>query len=170
MCALFGSIRDISVFRYINRELMGDIINQQVAYYKYVLEKTKTNIYGESSGGKFFNPPVLFNCLIERYEQENPVSERGVEFNWGINVAFLMDDLKEAQVFPEVGDVIMYEEGYFEVNNVINNQLFIGKDPDYPNEINPLNPGLGKFGWNVSIICKTVYVPKDKLNIAISRL
>jgi len=144
--ALFGSSRDISVFRYINRELMGDIINQQAAYYKFVLEKTKTNIYGEAAGNKYFNPPVLFNCLIERNDQAYP------------------------NVFPEIGDIIMYQEGYFEVDTIINNQLFVGKDPDYPNEANPLNPGLANFGWDVSIICKTHYTPADKVNIDRTRL
>ena len=64
----------------------------------------------------------------------------------------------------------MYQEGYFEVDTVINNQLFVGKDPDYPNEANPLNPGLSNFGYNVSIICKTHYTPADRFNIDKTRL
>ena len=168
--ALFGSSRDISVFRYINRELLGDIINQQVAYYKFVLEKTKTNIYGEAAGNKYFHPPVLFNCLIERNDQAYPVDGFGVDLIWGANFAFLLDDLRTANVFPEIGDIIMYQEGYFEVDTIINNQLFVGKDPDYPNEANPLNPGLANFGWDVSIICKTHYTPADKVNIDRTRL
>ena len=51
--ALFGSARDISLFRKINRELLGDIITQQCAVYKFELSKTKVNIYGEASGEKF---------------------------------------------------------------------------------------------------------------------
>lgn len=168
--ALFGSSRDISVFRYINRELMGDIINQQVAYYKFVLEKTKTNIYGEAAGNKYFHPPVLFNCLIERNDQTYPVDGFGVDLIWGANFAFLLDDLRTANVFPEIGDIIMYQEGYFEVDTIINNQLFVGKDPEFPNETNPLNPGLSNFGWDVSIICKTHYTPADKVNIDRTRL
>lgn len=168
--ALFGSARDISVFRYINRELMGDIITQQAAYYKYVLEKTKTNIYGEAAQNKYFNPPVLLNCLVERNDQSYPTDGFGVDLIWGANFAFLLDDLKAASVFPEIGDVIMYQEGYFEVDSIINNQLFVGKDPDFPNETNPLNPGLSNFGWDVSIICKTHYVPADKYNIDKTRL
>ena len=34
--AIFGSARDISMFRKINRELLGDVITQQVALYKYI--------------------------------------------------------------------------------------------------------------------------------------
>ena len=43
--ALFGSSRDISMFRKINRELLGDIITQQCAVYKFRLEETNINIF-----------------------------------------------------------------------------------------------------------------------------
>ena len=39
--ALFGAERDISLFRHINRELMGDIITQQCSFYKFKIEETK---------------------------------------------------------------------------------------------------------------------------------
>ena len=51
--ALFGRQRDINLFTTITRELMGDIITQQCAFYKYKLEQTAINIYGEAAGGKF---------------------------------------------------------------------------------------------------------------------
>ena len=44
------------------------------------------------------------------------------------------------------------------------------KDPEYPNSINPLNPGLQNFGWDISILCKTHYVPQDRVNITKARL
>ena len=168
--ALFGSARDISMFRYVNRELMGDIITQQVAYYKYILAETKTNMYGEAAGGKYFDGPVLLNCLIQISDQIYSTDGFGVDLSWAADFAFLMDDLKEANVVPEIGDILMFQEGYFEVDTLVNNQFFVGKDPDYPNEANPLNPGLSKFGWEVSTICKTHLVPADRVNIIKSRL
>ena len=42
--ALFGGVRDTSLIKKINRELMGDIITQQCAFYKYRLEQTTINI------------------------------------------------------------------------------------------------------------------------------
>ena len=61
--ALFGRQRDISLFRHVNRELIWDIITQQIGYYKVILEETYTNIYGEAME-KFLTDPVLLNCLI----------------------------------------------------------------------------------------------------------
>ncbi len=91
--ALFGEARDISFFRHINRELMGNIISQQCVYYKYDLGETKVNIYGESSKGKYFHPPVQLNCLIERSGQQYPENDLGVNFNWNITFKFFRDGL-----------------------------------------------------------------------------
>jgi hypothetical protein len=168
--ALFGGARDISMFRKVNRELLGDIITQQVAIYKYVLDKTKVNMYGESSGGKFFTGPILLNALIEVGDNTSPTNEFGVDFNWSIKVAFLVDDLTDANIIPEVGDVLLYQESYFEIDNTVHTQYFAGKDPDYPYSQNPLNPGLDQFGYNVSLICETHYVPADRINITKQRL
>ena len=161
---------------------MGDVITQQCAFYKYKLEETKVNIYGEAAEEKYYMGPVLLNCLIERTPQEFPETDLGADFSWGITFRFLRDDLLDknkdfnidtdlygANLVPEVGDIILYQEGYYEIDNTNSNQYFFGKNPDYPNEVNPLNPGLENFGSSISIICETHYVPADKLGISRER-
>jgi len=168
--AIFGSSRDMSVFRHINRELLGDIINQQVSFYKFKLGETIVNLYGEASGEKYYNGPTLFNCLIDRLDQQYTDNPYGVDLNWQIQVAFLKDDLVDANLVPEVGDIVLYNESYYEINTIIMNQFFVGKDPEYPNEINPLNPGLSNFGYDVSTIVKAHLVPADKVGISKERM
>ena len=181
--ALFGAARDISLLRTVNRELMGNIISQQAAFYKFELEETKTNIYGEASGTKFYMGPVLLNCLIEREDQTNPDTEYGVDFEWNIQFRFLRDDLlgkaKDfnvdtalygADLVPQAGDIILYNKSYFEIDDTRSNRYFVGKNPDYPYNENPLNPGLENFGTSVSIICQTHYVPADKVQITKERI
>ena len=170
MCALFGSSRDVSFIRRLNRELMGNIISQQCAFYKYRLKETVINMYGESSGGKFFEEPVLLNDLITVGDNTSPTSDLGVNFDWPVTFAFLRDDLVDANVHPEVGDVILYQESYWEVDNTNITQFFAGKDPEYPYEPNPLNPGLANFGYNVSVTCECHYIPADRVNITRTRL
>ena len=180
--ALFGAKRDISLFRHINRELMGDIITQQCSFYKYKLEETKVNIYGEAAEEKYYMGPVLLNCILERTDQEFPETDLGTDFSWGATFKFLRDDLLDknkdfnidtalygADLVPEVGDIILYQDGYYEVDNVSANQYFVGKNPDYPNNVNPLNPGLEDFGSSISVICETHYVPADKVGISRER-
>ena len=172
--ALYGGSRDISLFRGLNRELMGDIISQQCVYYKFKLEETKVNLYGEASGAKFYQEPVLFNALISRQDQSRSVDEFGVDYTWDIEFRFFLQDLIDSNVVPEVGDIIMYQEGYWEVDNTNANQFFVGKDPYYPfiddNGNNPLNPGLENFGSSISVICNAHYVPADYVQITKERL
>ena len=168
--ALFGTQRDVSLVRSINRELMGDIITQQCAVYKLNIEETRVNIYGESSGAKYYQEPVLLNVLLERGDQTYNSSDMGVDYTRDVEFRFFRDDLVDASVVMEPGDIIMYYEAYFEVDSVKDNQLFVGKDPRYPYNQNPLNPGLEEFGSNISIICSTHYTPADKVQITRERL
>ena len=164
--AMFARQRDVSLVRTINRELLGNVITQQASFYQFKLEETKVNIYGEAAGEKFYNGPFIFNCLINRQNQTFPESGEGVNFAQGISFAFLRDDLKDANVVPEVGDIILYQEGYYGVQSTVSNQYWSGKNPDFPNDVNPLNPGLEQFGSNFSIIVDTYYIPADKVAIS----
>jgi len=164
--AMFGSSRDVSLIRHLNRELLGNIITQQAAFYKYKLQETKVNLYGEAAGIKYYDGPFLFNCLITRVDPEYPITDLGIEFQQNVTFAFFRDDIVDADVVPEVGDIILYEDSYYGVQTTISNQYFVGKNPDYPNNTNPLNPGLEEFGSNLSIICSTYYIPADKVAIS----
>ena len=193
--ALYGGARDISMFRRVNRELMGSIISQEVIYYKYKLTETKTNMYGEAVEGRNYADPVMLFALIDVGPQEAPTSDMGVDFTWTMTFRFLRDDLLSklneanqggfgtyqqpfiqygANIHPEVGDIIQYQNGYWEVDNTNATQFFVGKDPQYPytdaNGNNPLNPGLDQFGYNVEVRCDCHYVPSDRLNIIKSRM
>ena len=157
--------------RNFNREVMGNIITQQCAIYQFKLEETKVNIYGEAAEEKYYDGPFLFNVLMDRGDQDFSLNNEGVQFDQSINFYFLRDDLVEKDVVPRVGDIILFEEGYYGVQSTIANQYWGGKNPEYPNNDsdgtpNPLNPGLEKFGNNVSILVSTYYIPADKVAIS----
>ena len=150
---------------------MGNIITQQCALYQFKLEETKVNIYGEAAEAKFYNGPFLFNVLINRSNEEYGENEEGIQFGQPIDFYFFRDDLVDADVVPEVGDIILYQEGYYGVQSTVSNQYFGGKNPDYPNNNsdgtpNPLNPNLDQFGSNLSILVSTYYIPADKVAIS----
>ena len=168
---MFGRQRDVSLVRKLNRELMGNIITQQCAIYKYKLEETIVNLYGEASGEKYYDGPFLFNVLIQRQPQSYPEDDLGINYVRNIRFSFLRADLVDANVVPEVGDIVLYQNDYYGVNSTISNQYFLGKNPDYPNNSsdgtpNPLNPGLENFGSNLSVILDTYYIPRDKVAIS----
>lgn len=182
MCALYSKARDVSLFRHISRELLGNIISQQCSFYKIKIEETKFNIYGEASEGKFFAGPILLNCLIDRSPQENEETDLGSEYGRKVIFKFLKDDLKAnsldinsntpygADLVPEDGDIILYQESYYEINKIYSNQYISGKNPDYPNEDNPFSPGLDEYGNNFSVVVEAHSIPADKTGISRERL
>ena len=168
---MFTGQRDVSLVRKFNRELMGNIITQQAAFYQFKMEETKVNIYGEAAGEKYYNGPFLFNCLINRENQNYNMGDDGVEYLQGIEFYFFRDDLVDKNIVPLVGDIILYQEAYYGVQGTVANQYWGGKNPAYPNNdsdgtANPLNPGLNEFGNNLSILCSTYYIPADKVAIS----
>ena len=169
--AMYTGVRDWSLMRNFNREVMGNIITQQCAIYQFKLEETKVNIYGEAAEEKYYDGPFLFNVLMDRGDQDFSLNNEGVQFDQSINFYFLRDDLVEKDVVPRVGDIILFEEGYYGVQSTIANQYWGGKNPSYPNNDsdgtpNPLNPNLDLYGNNVSILCSTYYIPADKVAIS----
>lgn len=162
--AIFGGQRDITFFKSISRELLEDVVSTQCGYYKIVLDDTKTNVYGEAMS-KYYIGPVLLNCLIDRQDFTAKSDDFGPDYNRPVNFRFLKDHLIDANVVPESGDVIMFNELYYLVDGVNENQLVLGKDKDYA-----YSPGLEKFGSSFSIICITHFTSPDNLGITRQRL
>ncbi len=162
--ALYGGARDISLFRHINKELINNIIEQQIGYYILNLTNTPSNIYGESLN-KIYNDPVLVNCLIERTPQTWRETEFGIDVTQDITVRFLRDILVDIQLVPKIGDIVLWQESYYEISNLIENQLFVGKDPSYS-----YSNDNDDFGSSISIICKGHYTRAEKLGITQDRL
>lgn len=161
--ALFGKQGDIDTFKIFSKELVNDVITQQIGYYKYSLKDTQVNIYGEATE-RYFVGPILLNCLIERGDFTVNVDDFGPDTQRAVTYRFLKDDLISANVVPEIGDIIMYNEVYYEVDNVNENQLIMGKDNNYP-----YSTGLQNFGNSYSIIVQTHYTRGDKLGITAQR-
>jgi|TARA_R110000744_G_scaffold76015_4_gene150847 hypothetical protein len=164
--AMFTTQRDMSLVRKLNRELMGNIITQQCSLYQFKLEETKVNLYGEADAEKYYNGPFIFNVLINRENQQYVDNIEGVQFGQGIEFYFFRDDLVDSDVVPRVGDIVLYQESYYGVQSTVANQYWGGKNPAYPNNVNPLNPGLEGFGNNLSILVSTYYIPADKVAIS----
>ncbi len=178
--SLFGEARDISLFRHINRELLNNIIEQKVGYYKIVLDRTESNMYGEANGTKIYKDPVLINCLIDKGDQVTSTDDFGPDVNRTISFRFLRDDLagydlsnefnNDAKGFaynivPEVGDVILWNNVYYEVDGIVEGQYFVGKYPEYSYSSNTDN-----FGTSLSIILSTHYMRPEKLGLNQERI
>lgn len=162
--ALYGGSRDISFFQHINKELLERIIEQKIGYYKISLENTVSNIYGESSE-KVYNHPVLLDCLINRGDQNNEDNEFGPDRTRSTSFAFFKQHLIDINLVPEIGDIIEWNGDYYEVDGWVENQLVVGKAPEYPYD----QSYLSRFGNSLSMIVSTHWTREDKLNLRKSR-
>ena len=157
--ALFGGSRDISLFNSLGKELINDIIQSEIGYYKFALEKTTSNVYGESVG-KMYYEPVRIACLIQRSDQAWSSDDFGSDVDQTLNFRFLKVSLKEINLVPEVGDILLFRNNFYETDSKIENQLILGKDPDYA-----ISTGANDFGNSHSIILNTHLSRVEKLNL-----
>jgi len=161
---LFGSQKDFNVLStHISREILKDIVEQEIGYYKLSLNDTQANLYGEALNKVYFNP-VKLNCLITRGDQVVNVDEFGPDLGREASFAFIRQDLVDADTVPEVGDIVMWHEDYYEVDTVRENQLFVGRDSSYN-----LTQHGSKFGSSVSIIVDCHLTRTDKVGITRAR-
>ena len=157
--ALFGGSRDISLFRNLSKELVNDIIQTEVAYYKFALEQTKANVYGEAPGKNYYEP-MKIACLIDRQDQSWSSDNFGSDINQIINFKFLKEELKNINLLPEVGDLLLFRNNFYEVDSRVENQLIFGRDPDYA-----ISTETVDFGDSFSITINTHISRVDKLNL-----
>lgn len=143
---LFGSKRDFNLLVKINRELISDVVEQEILYYKLDLYATEANLYGEATE-KTYLTPVKLNCLIVRGDQVVNTDTLGPDLSREMSFAFLRKDLEDVNTYPEVGDIVSWHEDYFQVDTVRENELFLGKDNSY----NLTNYG-DQYGSSISMI------------------
>ena len=143
----FISDRDVTFFKGIARELVDVVIQSTLVLFKVNLNETKVNIYGESLN-KTWYPGVEVFGLVDKDPESATYEGFGPDTNQ--IVTFKLDRwmLEEKSIYPEIGDIIFWNGGYFEIDNTNEIQLVGGQ---------PYN--------NFSVVCTTFMVSKSTLNI-----
>ena len=109
--AIFGSSRDASLIKSINRELINDFIDVEIAFYKLSLDATKANMYDESDTKVYYNP-MRINCLALKEEKSYIGDDNGYDSTRTGEFSFLRDDLKDKNIIIEEGDILEYDNEY----------------------------------------------------------
>ena len=157
--ALFGKNRDINLFHTINSELLKDIIQTEVAYYKFALEQTNVNVYGEAPGKNYYEP-MKIACLIERGDQVWSSDDFGSDVNQSFDFRFLKEELKGINLVPEIGDILLFRNNFYEIDAKIENQLIMGRDKDYA-----ISKETIDHGESFSVLVNTHISRVEKLNL-----
>ena len=158
--ALFGTQRDAKFLASINSEIMNQIVDTEIEFYKLIVEASNSNLYGESDTKSFYES-VLIPALITKEGKTANQDDYGHTYTRTLQFAITRDMSEKSQFYPEVGDIAFWDNEYYEIDNVDANQYFAGKNPEtWPN-------GDG-HGYSVSIVCDahaTRQTPQNIQNI-----
>jgi hypothetical protein len=138
---------DLTFFKSIARELVDDVIQVAVVLYKINQYETKVNIYGESVN-KTWYPGVEIYALADKEPENVQYEGFGPDNTQSITFKFDRDTCEEKGIYPEIGDIVYFDNSYYEIDNT-NEIQFVGGQPDN----------------NFSIVATTFMVSKSSLNI-----
>lgn len=146
--AYYGGRRDIALFRAINKELFGKIIQTEIDIFKKSIYESETNLYGESLNKVYF-PGVRLACKIQLDEQMSNYDENNVDISQNAYFRFIRDELKEKDIVLEIGDIIHWNDAYWEIDGLSQNKYFLGRNPE-------TNKTIGDYwGWNIAMNVNT---------------
>ena len=100
------------------------------------------------------------SCLIEKSEQDWSSDDFGPDIKQTFQYKFLKADLNDINLFPEVGDLILFNNDFWEVDTFVENQFFVGKKPEFA-----ISEDTQDFGVSLSIILGTHLSRIEKLNL-----
>jgi hypothetical protein len=147
--ARFALSRDIKFFEGISRELVDAVIETAVVLYKLVIEDSKTNLYGESLNKTYYQG-VECSAIIQREDTQANYEGFGSDSSQTVEFRFNRITLEDTGFYPEVGDIIFHNNGYFEIDNVREDQLIGGR----------VETGNGEA---FSIICSTFMTRRSSI-------
>ena len=134
MASRFWPTRDADLAKLINDELVGNltkdsdsIIGQEVILYRIAPYDTKTNMYGEAGEtGKVYKAGVKLFCIVDAGDFDWNTDEFGPDTRQDVTFAFQRDMLIDVNFRPDIGDIVSWNLGYFEIVKTNENQLVAG--------------------------------------------
>jgi len=131
----FLPAKEIRMIDSMNEELIDELIGQSVDIYKVNIDNTDENLYGESTT-KYYDVGFRVNCLILFNEPEVIQDEFGSDVNSNIEMYFQRNNLASGSLnfYPEMGDIVDWNDFYWEMNSVTEPQLIHGH-PGYKHSI-----------------------------------
>ena len=127
--------KEFDLINALNEELIDEIIGQSVDIYKINIENTEENMYGESTT-KTYDNGFRVNCLIQFNEPGVNLDEFGTDLETSIEMFFQRENLASGSLnfYPEVGDIVDWNNFYWEINGTSEPQLFAGH-PAYNHQV-----------------------------------
>lgn len=145
--SLFLRQRDLDLFNKMTNTLIESVIETPINLYKLSVSSMVDDLYGDSLS-KVYYSPIQVNCLVEHDAEVTEASEVGIDVNQNIVARFQRDTLKTKDIYPEIGDIIEWNNSFYEINDIDENQII-----------------AGNIEFNYSILCKCSLSRRSKVQI-----
>lgn len=122
----FTSEQDYSLYLHFNKELVNTFIDIPIVLYKLNILQSKKNVYGEATTKKWY-VGIQVPCLIDRQLNTAVKDGQTINIEQSAEFSFLRKELEDRNIYPEMGDIIDYNNMYFEIHQVNELQLVAGQ-------------------------------------------
>lgn len=176
----FFNANDLDFIKTISEEVVDYVGEQSIILYKVSVGESKVNLYGESLG-RVYHAPANLMCLIERDETSTNYEGFGADASQGATFKFMRHRLRTTTLpllrdvngvpvpaealqntqfgYPELGDVIYFDQRYYEIDNIVTDSLIGGTPKIY-------NQKTGEFAdARMQLIASTVLVRRSQVQI-----
>ena len=114
--------RDYNFFQNISRELVDAVVQSQVFFYKLIVGETTVNLYGEALDKSYYDGVSVF-AMIQYGDETQQYDGFGQDTIQEVIFRFNQDTCIVKDIMPEVGDIIFFSDGYYEITNTNQTQL-----------------------------------------------
>lgn len=153
----FFNANDLDFIKTIAEEVVDYVVEQTIVLYKVSVGESKTNLYGESLG-KIWHAPAPLMAIVNRDDIGVDYEGFGADRNQTMEFRFMRERLRTESIptvrdingtavpvgaiqntlygYPEIGDVIRFDNSYFEIDNVEETRLETGSPTIYDQKNN----------------------------------
>lgn len=118
----FIGARDYNFFQNISRELLDEVVQTQVFFYKLIAGETTVNLYGEALDKSYYDGVSVF-AMLQYGDETQQYDGFGQDTEQEVVVRLNQDTCIVKDIFPEIGDFFYFNDSFYEITNTNQTQL-----------------------------------------------
>ncbi len=114
--------RDYNFFQNISRELLDEVVQTQVFFYKLIAGETTVNLYGEALDKSYYDGVSVF-AMLQYGDETQQYDGFGQDTEQEVTVRLNQDTCIVKDIYPEIGDFFYFNNSFYEITNTNQTQL-----------------------------------------------
>ena len=126
MARFFAGRKELNFVNSITKELIQNIVGQEVYYYSIAADQTKTNDLYNEAIRKTWNEPVKCNALVYYENLNEVVGALPPDSKFRVDIFFHKGEMDERNLSPKMGDFVQFGQIMYEIYSVSEPQIAFG--------------------------------------------